>query len=57
MYIWSKLFDFDLFSTVGESAATVITSGPALVPAKQPALARPHGNGNPDISEGEIIEE
>ncbi len=57
MYIWSKLFDFDLFSTVGESAATVIASGSALVPAKQPALARPHGNGNPDISEGEIIEE
>lgn len=57
MYIWSKLFDFDLFSTVGQPATSVISPGPALVPAKQPALASPLRGGNPDISEGEIIEE
>jgi hypothetical protein len=57
MYIWSKLFDFDLFTTEIQSATSVISTGPALVPAKQPALARPLMGSNPDISEGEIIEE
>lgn len=56
MYLWSKLFDIDVFHrSTRRRVTTVISSNPVLIPAMPAALASP--NGGEDISEGEIVEE
>jgi predicted PurR-regulated permease PerM len=56
-YLWSKLFDVDLFHKPSRRRVTGVfpTVNPVLIPAMPAALQSP--NGAEDISEGEIVEE
>ncbi len=56
-YLWSKLFDVDMFHRPSRRrVTTVISRNPVLMPAMPAALVSPNG-GSEDVSEGEIVEE